>query len=105
MVTKKEYNGWTNYETWLMALWIGNDQGFDELVQEMAEQNRHEEIYTFAQEMKGFVEDLPEISEVQEKGGFVSDLLGAAMSEIDWYEIAEHYHNDLEPEPEEEKEE
>ena len=23
----EEYNGWTNYETWNAALWIGNDQG------------------------------------------------------------------------------
>ena len=24
----KGYNGWTNYETWNVALWIGNEQGF-----------------------------------------------------------------------------
>ena len=32
-----------------------------------------------------------------------ADLLGAALSEVDWYEIAEHYIEDVdkeEPEPE-----
>ena len=24
--TQASYNGWTNYETWNAALWIGNDQ-------------------------------------------------------------------------------
>ena len=24
------YNGWKNYETWNVALWIGNDQGMYE---------------------------------------------------------------------------
>ena len=24
---EQKYNGWTNYETWNVALWIGNDEG------------------------------------------------------------------------------
>ena len=26
-----EYNGWTNYETWNVALWLQNDPGFYDL--------------------------------------------------------------------------
>lgn len=35
-MTKEEYNGWDNYETWNVALWIGNDEG----------------LYTFARQFR-----------------------------------------------------
>lgn len=28
--TESGYNGWTNYETWNVSLWIGNDEGLYE---------------------------------------------------------------------------
>jgi hypothetical protein len=33
-ITDQEYNGWTNYETWNVALWIQNDEGLYHLARE-----------------------------------------------------------------------
>jgi hypothetical protein len=27
MTTENKYNGWSNYETWNVALWMDNDEG------------------------------------------------------------------------------
>jgi hypothetical protein len=34
-ITDTQYNGWTNYETWNVALWLQNDEGLYHLVQEI----------------------------------------------------------------------
>ena len=31
---ERGYNGWKNYETWNVALWIDNDEGLNELARE-----------------------------------------------------------------------
>lgn len=30
-LTNEKFNGWTNYETWNVALWIGNDEDLYDL--------------------------------------------------------------------------
>ena len=34
-ITDRTYNGWSNYETWNVALWLQNDEGLYNLAQEM----------------------------------------------------------------------
>lgn len=100
----KTYNGWTNYETWAVGLYLdGNYDGEGtyryvlELVGEAAQafnaDNVEAGIWTEADARKFAVEDalkswfeetLPELD------GIAADLLGAATSEINWLELAQH---------------
>lgn len=91
MSESKGYNGWANYETWLVALHIDNDAGTYERRRGMAEEARTGEriaACALADALKGWVTDelVPQL-----ENGLGADLLGAALSEVDWYEIAENF--------------
>lgn len=83
------YNSWTNYETWAVALWIDNEQGSYQEARSMARQARDK--YSLADSLKEWIgECAPEI-----EATLYSDLLNAALSEVDWTEIAEHYADEV----------
>lgn len=40
-----KYNGWKNYETWNVALWIGNDEGLYNAAKEFVQTHKVGPIY------------------------------------------------------------
>lgn len=97
-MTKHEYNGWTNYETWAWKLWMDNDQGTQEYWHEITGQiiqqspTKDAAIYSLMNTLK---EDCDENSPLVDASPY-SDLLSAAISEINFYEIAENMISDYE---------
>lgn len=84
------YNGWANYETWLANMYFLDDP---EVLLEGAE---FTSTYELGQYIKDRVEDYVfEVYGSQKLHGFASDLLRAAFSSINWYELAQHLINDL----------
>lgn len=99
------YNGWTNYETWNVALWIDNEQGSYsfrcDLAQEIyddADGDMDEAKRKLADSLKDYIEDMNPLAS---QASVFSDLLGAALGEVDWYEIAENFLEDVDKKEEE----
>lgn len=79
----RKYNGWTNYETWCVNLWIDNEEASQDFWHRAAE--RAKDVYQLAGWMRThFEEAVPALD------GFWADMPGAALSEVDWDEIATH---------------
>lgn len=82
MTEDRKYNGWTNYETWATKLWMDNDEGLYLYWKERAGATVH--AHKLADELKEWhIDNMPEID------GLYNDLLHGALSEVNWYEIAE----------------
>lgn len=91
-----EYNGWTNYETWLANIWLSNDQWTvdfladtwnDQLMPDAIEQELSDA--DLVELMAHLVSNtLEELTETGTGASLASDLINAALGEVNTREIA-----------------
>ena len=81
------YQGWTNRETWLVALWLNNEQGLQDTAQSIA---RTTQLREAEQELSQWVQDLAE-DHLKGPGrpSFVMDMIGDYLAGVNWTEIVE----------------
>lgn len=101
------YNGWKNRETWLLALWFGNDEKLYKSLQCEIEECKHEHLTKeFAKnDLVDFFKDYvqAEVEAVQNGHKFIGDCLAYLDGSIDYEAVAESELEDYEPEPEEDE--
>jgi hypothetical protein len=94
-MTDETYNGWKNYPTWAVNLWLSNDEGLyhhaREIVRDAKQSGEDTGTHTtvrvdVADQLRYWVrEDLaPDLG-----ASFAADLLGYALDCVDWFEIAD----------------
>ena len=84
-----DYNGWANYETWCVNLWLTNEPTTDEDLTAIVKRN--EESYIKADRLQEYVASLNE--EILDKASLATDLLGNALAHVNWREIVENHEN------------
>jgi hypothetical protein len=94
-MAEQGYNGWTNYPTWAVHLWLTNDEG------------SHDDCLYYVRLAKGY--DVPRVvladclkskvrdgegESVFDQASVYSDLLGYALDCVDWFGIADAFLED-----------
>ncbi len=93
-----KYNGWTNWATWNCNLWLTNDYNDYKHYSDLA---RYNDAYELSKIIESDIDSLIENTSID---GFLLDMLNGSISEINFYEIAEHFTDEVEDEDEDESE-
>jgi hypothetical protein len=75
------YNGWSNYETWLVALWLNNEQASYNALEALKTEAGSD--YSKAERLEELVRELYEFESV----GIIADLINSAFARVNWVEI------------------
>ena len=109
-----EYNGWTNYETWNMNLWLTNDSGIYEVANDAIQDIINEDykgtedkpikidkddvVYQTAEWLKEYAYSVYleefDSAHFNRSYGPIGDFVHASWSLINWHSIAEHLVDD-----------
>ena len=77
-MTDDSYNGYSNRETWIVALWLDNDEGLYEAANQCQSPS----------ELEDMIDELRD-ELIGENANLITDLVNGALGRVDWREIWE----------------
>lgn len=97
------HEGFRNYPTWAVNLWIDNDEGLYREVREREKHLLHElgievAVGELAEWLEGWITEMMSDPRATTASCIRNDLLTYALAEVDWQEVAEsQLGDDFEP--------
>jgi hypothetical protein len=93
----EKYQGWTNYETWLAALWIDNDQKLNTAFRELIEAQKKGGALSFKELATIILYDTQKYRTQNDAVGlWLSDIvLNSYIEAVNWFEISRSIEENL----------
>lgn len=94
-MTSATYNGWANYPTWAVATWLGSEESSHTALEQTVRSWDSRTARTggtlseLADALRLLVENLSAVEAARAEATLASDLLGFALSSVDWLELAQ----------------
>lgn len=96
--TDTTYNGYTNYPTWNVALWLDNDEGIynhmAHTIPTITDEDRTRWTRQRVNIIADYIEEFVSESFDMPTAGMAADLIGWTLQQVNWQEIAENYANE-----------
>ena len=89
MTESEECNGWTNWETWVVNLWLTNDEGLYYETLRICDRdlNPHEYEFQRREELELWVDELMDENIITDK---------VSLHRVNWREIVESWQDQIE---------
>jgi hypothetical protein len=97
MSEERKYNGWNTYETWLVNVWLTNEEWSSEELERIVAEVKDEvdpedRVEVLAGRLESWVDSEPdEGGLIPQVKGLAGDLMRGALREVDWRELAKNW--------------
>jgi hypothetical protein len=92
----KEYNGWSNWETWVAKLWLDNDEYVNAMIVQMIQDAKGSDGEGISgEELEEFTWNTFDPDGLYHKqANLFTDFIFSSMNMVNWDEIAAAYNQD-----------
>lgn len=100
--TNEKYHGWTNYETWVVNLWLANEYADYSTILDWIDDGEYikgnrDDAIVMADSLNDWINLRCPMA--YDEASMFSDMMRASLQSVNWIEIAQHWIDDYGKDP------